>query len=227
LNILALETSGSHCSVALWRDGTVDDREIEAGQRQSGWLLDLVHELLSVCGVTLAAIDGIAFGAGPGSFTGLRVACGVAQGLALGIDKPVVGINTLQALAEAAGATRAACCIDARMGEVYQAAFEKSAGVWRTVQEVGVYAPDDLPPLPGAGWTGCGNGFAAYREALAARYGAQIASIKPHLHPRAREIVQLAAPVFARGGGGPAESAAPVYVRDKVAQTTHERMHGR
>ena len=92
--------------MALWRDGTVDDREVSAGQRQSGLLLDMVHELLRDCGENLQAIDGIAFGAGPGSFTGLRVACGVTQGLAAGLGKPVIGIGILQALSEASGAAR-------------------------------------------------------------------------------------------------------------------------
>jgi len=217
LKILALET------VALWRDAGIDDREILAGQRQSGLLLDLVHVLLASCGTGLRDMDGIAFGAGPGSFTGIRVACGVAQGLALGIGKPVVGVNTLQALAEAAGAQRVVCCVDARMSEVYQAAYEKQDDEWRTVQEAGVYAPGAVPLLPGIGWLGCGSGFAVYRDALCARYGAAVGRIDDTLHARAREVAILAAPVFARDGGQSAELAAPLYVRDKVALMTHER----
>jgi tRNA threonylcarbamoyladenosine biosynthesis protein TsaB len=223
LKILALETSGDFCSVALWREGVIDDREILAGQRQSGLLLDLVHELLSACGETLRDMDGIAFGAGPGSFTGLRVACGVTQGLAMGADKPVVGVGTLQALAEASGAARVACCVDARMREVYQAAYEKIDGAWRTVQEPGVYAPDAVPPLPGDGWLGCGSGFAVYRDALTVRYGAHLNGVNDTLHARARDVAIFSAPVFACGGGLRAEDAAPFYVRDKVALMTHER----
>jgi len=223
LKILALETSGDTCSVALWRDGAVADREILAGQRQSGLLLDLVHELLSACGETLHAVDGIAFGAGPGSFTGLRVACGVTQGLAAGADKPVVGIVTLQALAQASGADRVSCCVDARMSEVYQAAYEKHGGEWRTVQAPGVYAPAAVPPLPGTGWHGCGSGFAAYGAVLRSRYGTALATIDETRHAHAREVAVLAAPIFARGGGECAAMAAPFYVRDKVALMTHER----
>ena len=223
VNILSLETSGDFCSIALWRDGAIDDREMPAGQKQSGLILEMVHALLNDCRVAIAAIDGIAYGAGPGSFTGLRVACGVTQGLAFGINKPVVGIATLAALAEACGAPRVVCCIDARMGEVYQAAFEKMDGAWRVAQEAGVYAPGAVPALPGDGWTGCGSGFAAYRDALMARYGAQVSDIDASLHARARDIANLAAPIFARGGGVPAEQAAPFYVRDKVALKTHER----
>ncbi len=223
LNILALETSGDFCSVALWRDGVIEEREVSAGQRQSGLLLDMVHELLAACGEKPGALDGIAFGAGPGSFTGLRVACGVTQGLALGLDKPVVGVGTLQALAEATGAPRVVCCVDARMSEVYHAAYEKIDGEWSTVQAPGVHAPGDVPPLVGDGWLGCGNGFAVYGDALRARYGGQLSGIRETLHARAREIAILAAAVFARGGGVSAEQAAPHYVRDKVALMTHER----
>lgn len=223
MKILALETSGDFCSVALWRDGVIDDREVSAGQKQSGLLLDMVHELLSTCGEKLNAVNGIAFGAGPGSFTGLRVACGVTQGLAMGADKLVTGVNTLQALAEAAGTARVVCCVDARMREVYQAAYEKIDDTWHTVQEPSVIAPNDVPQLPGSDWFGCGSGFAVYHEALCNRYGAQLIGTNQTLHARAREVAILAAPVFARGDGMCAERAAPFYVRDKVALMTHER----
>ncbi len=223
MKILALETSGDYCSVALWREGVIDDREFLAGQKQSGLLLDLVHELLSACGEKLCDVDGIAFGAGPGSFTGLRVACGVTQGLAMGAGKPVTGVSTLQALAEASGAARAVCCVDARMQEVYQAAYEKVGGAWQTVQAPGVYPPDAVPLLPGEGWLGCGSGFAAYRDVLMGRYGSPLCAVNDGLHARARDVAALAAPVFARGGGSRAEEAVPFYVRDKVALMTHER----
>ena len=223
MKILALETSGDFCSVALWREGVINDREMPAEQRQSGLLLDMVHDLLNACGVKLRDIDGIAFGAGPGSFTGLRIACGVAQGLAMGMDKPVAGVGTLLALAEATAARRVACCVDARMSEVYQAAYEKIGGAWTAVQEPGVYAPQAVPPLPGEGWVGCGNGFTVYAEVLCARYGAQVSGITAGLHARARDVAVLAVPVFACGGGVSAEHAVPFYVRDKVALMTHER----
>lgn len=223
MNILAVETSGDYCSVALWRDGKIDDREMPAGQRQSGILIDMAHALMSECGVTLRQVDGIAYGAGPGSFTGLRVACGVVQGLALGAGKPVVGVGTLMALAQASDVARVVCCIDARMNEVYHAAYEKVAGGWSAVHEPGVYAPDGVPSLPGADWQACGNGFAAYGDALRGRYARQLAGIDDAAHPRAREVALLSAPIFAARGGLSADHAAPVYVRDKVALKTHER----
>jgi tRNA threonylcarbamoyladenosine biosynthesis protein TsaB len=106
---------------------------------------------------------------------------------------------------------------------VYHAAYEQADGVWREVQAPGVYAPDAVPLLTGARWVGCGSGFAVYRAALHARLAAQITSIDDTLHVSAREVAILAALVFARGGGEPAEGAAPLYVRDKVALMTHER----
>ncbi len=223
LNILAVETSGDYCSVALWRDGKIDEREMPAEQRQSGMLIDMVHGLLSDCAVALPQMDGIAYGAGPGAFTGLRVACGVVQGLATGIGKPVVGIGTLMALAQSARASRVVCCIDARMYEVYHAAYESSGDGWRTVHEPGVYAPDDVPMLQGADWQGCGNGFAVHGAALRARYAQQLAGMDDTAHPRARDVAVLSAPIFAAGGGLAAACAAPVYVRDKVALKTSER----
>ncbi len=223
MNILAVETSGDYCSVALWRDGKIDDREMPAEQRQSGMLIDMVHALLSECGVALRQLDGIAYGAGPGSFTGLRVACGVVQGLATGMDRPVVGVGTLMALAQSTSATRVVCCIDARMSEVYHAAYEKHVEGWRAIHDPGVYAPDEVPPLPGVDWQACGNGFAVYGDMLRGCYARQLAGIDDTAHPRAREVAMLGVPIFAAGGGLSAEHAAPIYVRDKVALKTHER----
>lgn len=225
MNILAVETSGDYCSVALWRDGKIDECELPAEQRQSGMLIDMVHGLLNTCGSMLSRMDGIAYGAGPGSFTGLRVACGVVQGLALGANKPVAGVGTLMALAlsQPAGAARVVCCIDARMNEVYHAAFERKADGWSVVHEPGVYAPQHVPPLPGADWQACGNGFAVYGKQLCARYAGQLAGIDDAARPRAREVAILSAPVFAAGGGQPAEQAAPLYVRNNVALKTSER----
>ena len=223
MNILAVETSGDYCSVALWRDGKIDDREMLSGQRQSGMLMDMVHALMNDCGVVLRQMDGIAYGAGPGAFTGLRVACGVVQGLAMGVDKPVVGIGTLMALAQTTRASRVVCCIDARMSEVYHAAYERQAEGWRVVHAPGVYAPDGVPPLPGNDWQACGNGFAVYGDPLLGRYAGQLSGIDAEAYPRARAVAALSAPVFAAGGGLPAERAAPLYVRDKVALKTHER----
>ena len=223
MKILALDTSTDYCSVALWRDGDTDAREALAGQRHSELLLDMVDGLLRRHGLRAPDLDGIAFGAGPGSFTGLRIACGVTQGLALGAELPVVGVSTLMALAEAARAERAVCCLDARMGQIYHAAYTRGGGRWSIVHAPALCGPDAAPPLPGAAWTGCGSGFAAHREALARRYAQQLSAIIPDVYPHARHIAQLAVPEFEQGRAVAAAAAAPVYIRDKVALRSDER----
>ncbi len=223
MRILAIDTSGELCSVALARDGAVDVREVNAGRQHSELVLGMIDELLSAQGMRATELDGIAFGEGPGSFTGLRIACGVTQGLAFAGDLPVVGIGTLLAMAEATGATRVVACLDARMHETYLAAYEKSGGDWGVVQAPGLYAPAEAPPLPAGDWLGCGSGFASYREELARRYAGRLARIDPDIRPHAREIARLALRRFEQGRGVDAAAAVPVYIRDKVALKVGER----
>ncbi len=223
MKILALETSTELCSAALWLDGKVDAREAVAGQRHSELLLPMIDALLAQHNLAARELDGIAFGAGPGSFTGLRIACGVAQGMAFGINVPVAGIGTLIALAELSQAERAVCCLDARMGEIYHAAYEKRSGAWHAVHEPGLCKPDAAPELPAGAWTGCGSGFAAYRAALEGRYAGRLERVIDHLAPHAREIAVLAATEFERGAAVSADHAAPLYVRNKVALRVDER----
>src|SRR5437764_285093 len=166
MQILALDASTDVCAVALG-DGTHwAERAENAGQRHSELLLPMVRALLAETRLDLAALDGIAFGAGPGSFTGLRIACGVAQGLALGADLPMVGVATLEAMAEAArqrsGRTHVIATLDARMQEIYIAAYEHDGFHWRVVLDPVVVMPSEAPLPPGGGWTGVGNGFVAY-----------------------------------------------------------------
>jgi tRNA threonylcarbamoyladenosine biosynthesis protein TsaB len=223
LKILSLETSTELCSAALWRDGEVEIREAQAGQKHSELLLPMIDALLVSQNLKLKGLDGIAFGAGPGSFTGLRIACSVAQGLAFGAEIPVLGVGTLLALAAASGAPRAVCCLDARMGQIYHAAYDKHGGDWHAVHEPGLYAPEDAPPLPGNDWAACGNGFAVHCVELEQRYRGQLVKVMDTLMPHAREIATLAARGFERGQGIPADQAAPLYVRDKIALRIDER----
>lgn len=223
MKLLALDTSTELCSAALWLDGDVIANAVHAGQRHSELLLPMIDGLLRGAGLGVRALDAIAFGAGPGSFTGLRIACGVAQGLAFGAGVRVVGIGTLIALAEASGASECACCLDARMRQVYFAAYRKSADGWTSVQEAVVHAAESVPSLPAGSWTGCGNGFAVYGDALRARLGESLVAIAPVELPHARDIAVLAAAEMARGGGRPPAEAAPFYVRDKVALTIEEQ----
>ena len=169
-------------------------------------------------------MDGIAFGMGPGSFTGVRIACGATQGLALGADLPVVGVCTLQALAQASGCDKVVAALDARMGEVYHAAYEKRAREWVVVCEPSLCLPQRAPQVAGAGWFGAGSGFEAHGAALGERYAGQLEGSDVIAVPQASAIAILGALRFAAGGGVDAAQAMPLYLRDKVALKTCERL---
>ena len=219
MRIAAFETSGEWCSVAVSLDGEVRGREQRAGTRHSELALPMLQALLAEAGLKASQLDAVAFGAGPGSFTGLRIACGLAQGLALVRDLPVLGVSSFEAIAEEAQAPRVAACIDARMREVYHAALEKTAGGrWVEVVAARCVPPQDVPVPPGHGWVGCGTGFAAYPGLLE---GTLIATM-PEVHPTALSVAALAAPRLAAGEGVDASLALPVYLRDKVAFTQKE-----
>jgi tRNA threonylcarbamoyladenosine biosynthesis protein TsaB len=223
MNILALDTSGDYCSLALWLNGEVTLREVLAEQNHSQVLLPLLDGLFAESGVSLSKLDGIAFGAGPGSFTGLRIACGIAQGLAFAADLPVAGICTLEALAEAMPGKQVIASLDARMGEIYHAAYEKHGDRWRQVSEPALCLPQQAPQVAGGGWIGCGNGFAVYAGELRQRYQGQLRHVVADAVPHAREMARLAVAVLERGEGCKAEAAAPLYLRNKVALKTFER----
>jgi tRNA threonylcarbamoyladenosine biosynthesis protein TsaB len=218
MRFAAIETSTEWCSVALWNEGEIAALERRAGNRHSELALPMLETLFANWGITASNLDAIAFGAGPGAFTGLRIACGLAQGLALARGLPLIGISTLAALAQESGAARVVACIDARMREVYYAALEKRAGRWHEVIAAQCVAPQSAPRPPGAGWVGCGNGFDAYYETMRTR----VSVVKAQLHPTALAVAQLAAPRLAAGEGVDAALAAPVYVREKVAFTKEE-----
>lgn len=223
MNILALDTSTEFCSAALSCDDRVIERGTIAGQSHSTLLLGMIDSLFAESGLHYSALDGIAYGEGPGAFTGLRIACAVVQGIAFAHDLPVSGVGTLRALAARSGVERVIACLDARMAEVYHAAYLREGGAWREVSAPRVCPPAAVPLPEAAGWTGCGSGFAAYGEILRGRLGAALQSSQASLMPHAREIAALAAPEFAAGRGRAAEFAVPVYVRDKVALKTGER----
>lgn len=183
----------------------------------------MVDALLSESGLSLAGLDGLAFGAGPGSFTGLRIGCGVAQGLALGAQLTVVPVSTLEALAEASGAARVVTALDARMGEIYHAAYLREDVDWQEVHGASLCRPELAPAVDGAGWIGCGSGFQVHGDALRARYGDRLQDVQADCYPHAREIAAIAARAFAAGRGLDPAQAAPLYVRDKVALSVAER----
>ena len=217
MRFAALDTSTEWCSVALWRDGEIAGVERRAGHRHSELALPMLKDLLKGTDLTLEELDAVAFGAGPGSFTGLRIACGIAQGLAFPRGIPVLGVSTLEALAEESGGTRVVACIDARMREVYYAALQREdsgEARWREVVPARCVAPAALE-LPPGDWIGAGSGFAVYGNL-------GLKTVLPEVHPTALAVARLAAPRLAAGEGVDAALAAPVYVRDKVAFTKAE-----
>jgi len=222
MKLLVLDTSTEWCSAALWLDGRVQARRVLAEQRHSSLLLPMVDELLRESAIGLRQLDGIGYGAGPGSFTGLRIACAVTQGLAFGADLPVAGVSTLQSIAEQAGAERVLTVLDARMAEVYWAAYRRDGAGWRAVSEPALALPESVSVPAGGGWVGAGNGFVALGEALRPRLAA-LARIDGMLMPDAAAMAPLAARAFERGEGMDAALAAPIYLRDKVALTVDER----
>jgi tRNA threonylcarbamoyladenosine biosynthesis protein TsaB len=227
MRILALDTSTESCSVAVGGEGGWVDATEAVGHGHSERLLPMVRAVLAQAGWALAQLDGIAFGAGPGSFTGLRIGCAVAQGLALALDRPALPVPTLEALAVHAGADCVLCCLDARMREVYVAGFVREGARLRCVLPAAVLPPAAvaLPRTAPAAphWIGAGPGFAAYPD-LAARLG--LAGVDAARMPTARAIGMLALPRFANGEGVAAGSALPLYVRHRVALTEAERAAG-
>jgi tRNA threonylcarbamoyladenosine biosynthesis protein TsaB len=216
--ILAIETSSETASVALLRGDAVISRVSSGVRTHSQSVLPMVQELLAEAGLALHDCDAVAFGAGPGSFTGVRTACGVAQGLAFGAKLPAVPVVTLDAMALACrqqhGAGEVLVLLDARMGEVYWAQYRFEDGAPVAVLPPALSAPGEVQPQGAP--VMCGNGLSAYAEAFPA---GGFADIMPH----AEQIAQLAAQAFAAGRTVTAAQAQPLYLRNKVAYTQAER----
>lgn len=223
MNILAFDTSTEWCSAALWVDGDLRHTAVHAGQTHSRILLPMISELLAKAGLTLGGLDALAYGKGPGAFTGLRIACSVVQGLAMGAGLPVIGVLTLEAMAEETGADQVVACLDARVGEVYAAVMRRDADRWVSLTGPGLYRPEAAPLPPVGHWIGCGSAFSAYPRELDLRYADRLVESRAEVIPHARSIARLAAAAYARGEGLPAETAEPYYVRDKVALKRSER----
>lgn len=223
IKLLALETSAEYCSVSLRVGKQVASADKLAGQKHSELLLPMIDELLNAACLRVHDLDAVAFGAGPGSFTGLRIGCGVVQGLAFAAGCPVVPVGSLEALAEAADGQRVVVCTDARMGQIYHGAFERNGQMWDVILPPSLCDPDRLPELSGTGWLGCGSGFERYQETLVAQYQPQQVAVKTGVVARASEIALLGAKYLSAGRGVPCTEAVPVYVRDKVALTMKEQ----
>jgi tRNA threonylcarbamoyladenosine biosynthesis protein TsaB len=222
MKLLAVETSTELCSVALLRGGDLFVEETLAENRHSDLVVPMLRRALERARLAPRQVDAFAFGQGPGSFTGLRIACGVVQGMAYGAGKPVVPVSTLMALAEQSNEGRVIAALDARMGEAYVAAYARNGADWDEVLAPRLAGPAGLPPLPGRRWVATGSGFDrhawlrdAYRESVEMRFEGDL--------PRAGAIARIGARRFARGAAVAPGEAAPLYLRDKVALTTEER----
>jgi len=222
MRLLALDTATEACSAALLVDGAVSHRWTCAPQQHAGLILPMLEALLDEAGMSVAALDGLAFGRGPGSFTGLRIAAGVAQGIAFVADLPVVRISTLAAMAQQALESEPEAAViaalDARMGQVYWGVYTADeGGLARPLSGEGVSDPAAVkPPAAGPCW-GVGSGFASYGEILAEAIGHGLVASDPGLLPDARFMLELGARDLRAGLGVVAEAALPVYLRDSVA----------
>jgi tRNA threonylcarbamoyladenosine biosynthesis protein TsaB len=221
VKLLGLETSGEACSAALLLEGVITQRLELAPRRHGELILGMLQGLLEGAGVRLSDLDAIAFGRGPGSFTGVRIAVAVAQGVAFGAGLHMAPVSTLAALAQGehrrSGRRRILAALDARMGEVYWGCFELGPGGVMVPQGAElVCPPDQVPVPPGTGWWGVGPGWAAHAEALRTRIGDLLEGSSGDAICEAQDIVRIASVAVLQGALVPPELARPLYLRDRV-----------
>lgn len=225
MNLLAIETATEACSVALWCDGAVIERHAIVPRRHAELTLPWADALLAEAGVARSSLDAIAVGRGPGAFTGVRLAIALAQGIALALDRPLVPVSTLAALAMRANGRdgdRVLAAIDARMDEVYWAPFELRDGEPHALAPEQVTAPSDVEVDAGP-WIGVGTGFAARDGVLASALSDRLVRVDATALPHAADVARLAARAFARGEAVAPERAEPAYLRNNVALTLVEQ----
>jgi tRNA threonylcarbamoyladenosine biosynthesis protein TsaB len=217
--LLALDTATEACSVALLHDGQVRSHYEVIPRLHAQRLLPMIQAILAEAGIALSAVDALAFGRGPGAFTGVRIAIGVVQGLAFALDRPVLPVSSLATLAQRAlrehGAQQVAAAIDARMDEVYWGCYRAQEGEMRLQGSEAVLAPEQaiLPRGAEGDWFAAGTGWGTH----VSRMTMTPAGIDGGMLPHALDLLQLAAFAWARGEALPAEEAQPVYLRDQVA----------
>lgn len=223
MRLLAIETATEACSIAVLVDGAVIERFEIAPRRHTELALPWAEALLAEAGIAKSQLDAIAVGRGPGAFTGVRLAIALAQGIALALDRPLLPVSTLATLAMQSTGERILAAIDARMGEIYVASFQrKGDGLVATSDEV-VIAPDAYVPPDGNDWHGVGTGFAAVDGALVARLQGWLATVDAAALPHAADVARLGALAFARGEAIAPERIEPAYLRNNVALTILEQ----
>lgn len=227
MKLLALDAATEACTVAIVVGDDVREAFQVAPREHGHLLLPMVYRLLAEAGLPLSALDAIAFGRGPGAFTGVRMAVATAQGLALGADLPLLAVSTLATLAQGAGADRrpVLAVIDARMGEVYAGGYapDPVSGGLRECLSERVCAPESLEIPKGEFWFGAGSGWARYPDELGRALGQAVSDSDSAALPRARNMLVLAAREWTAGRVLAPEQAAPVYLRDQVIQAHSRR----
>ncbi|NMG64099.1 tRNA (adenosine(37)-N6)-threonylcarbamoyltransferase complex dimerization subunit type 1 TsaB [Azoarcus indigens] len=223
MNVLSLETSCEQASIALLCGQDVRSVSLEGHSNHSERILQSIASLLADAGIRARDLSAVAFGCGPGAFTGLRLACGVAQGIALGAGIGVLPIDSLAALALQGGEGKVLAATDARMEEVYFAGFQVRGSRVSPLFEARCVPAAALELMEGE-WLGIGSAFRAYPDVLQGRLGERFRGIDADKVPRAEEVARLAAPRVLGGECVSPEEAALLYVRDKVAYTTAERL---
>ena len=229
---LAVDTATEACSVAIAVDGAVRERFEPMQREHTQKLLPMIQAVLADAGKSVAQLDGIACGIGPGSFAGLRIGLGVVKGLALARDLPVVGVSSLAMLAQRAlrqaGSSHVAAVIDARMSEVYFGTYARdAAGLASVVLADRVCPPEQVPQLGEGPWIGAGTGWGRYEAVLRAAVRAPMARLDPAALPHAEDALALGIPRLVAGQGQSADTLAPAYLRDRVALTVQEQLSSR
>ena len=225
--LLAIDTATEACSAALYIDGDVYERYDIAPRRHAELILGMSEAVLAEGQVRLGDLEALAFGRGPGAFTGLRIATGVIQGMAYARDLPVVPVSSLAALAQGAwrtaGHTHIMAAIDARMSEVYWGCYQCDGHSAVLLGEEQVCAPTEVRLPNGNAWFGTGSGWDSYAQVLRQRSNSQCSGFSPQTFPRARDIAMLAAHAFSNGHAVTADQALPIYLRDNVAKKKSEQ----
>lgn len=219
MKLLAIDTATEACSAGLYLDGMMTTKYTVAPRKHAELILTMVDDLLSESALSLSQLDALAFGRGPGAFTGVRIATGVIQGLAMSADLAIVPVSTLAALAQGAIAEsrQVACAIDARMGEVYWALYQANdKGIMQLLGEESVCPPDSINIPESNGWFGVGSGWATYAKELQISMGTTLLDCRAGDYPSAKAICTLAVDAYQRGENVDAADALPVYLRDKV-----------
>ncbi len=221
MKLLAVDTATEACSAALLVDGEITQQYEVAPQMHSHMILEMIDELMAKVYLKPAQLDCLAFGRGPGSFMGIRIAAGVVQGIGFAHQLPVVPVSVLQAMALNAhretGASHILSAIDARMKEVYWAGFEIRNGTPELVLEESVCKPEEVAVPEQGEWVGAGTGWDSYGDVLRAKCEGLVSQVAPQCFPSAQAIAELAAPEFEAGNTVDAAAAVPVYIRDNVA----------